>query len=73
MDIQSYESFRDAIQQVLMSSDCPMTWTAIRTQAGLEQKFPNNQWVRRMEQDIGLVRAKARGQTVWSIGKGASS
>jgi hypothetical protein len=35
-----------------------MTWTEIRTEATLPQKFPNNQWVHRMEQDIGLIRER---------------
>jgi len=33
-----------------------MTWTQIREEAGLLQKFPNNKWVRRLEDDIGLMR-----------------
>jgi hypothetical protein len=30
----------------------------VRTTANLPQAFPNNQWVHRMESDIGLVRRR---------------
>jgi hypothetical protein len=51
----TYEEFRDAVRNVLCSNS-PLTWTEVRTAAKLPQKFPNNKWVRRMEDDIGLVR-----------------
>ncbi len=63
----SYEEFRDSIQQVLRQSG-PLTWTEIRTIAKLPEKFPNNKWVRRMEQDIRLKRDKdAHGIFKWKI------
>jgi hypothetical protein len=55
----SYEEFRDKIKQVLGRASRPLTWTEIRTEAGLSQMYPNNQWVRRMEQDIKLYRQRA--------------
>jgi DNA-directed RNA polymerase subunit RPC12/RpoP len=54
----TYENFSNKIAQTLKSSSGPLTWTEIRTLAGLPQKFPNNEWVRRMERDIGLKRTK---------------
>lgn len=64
----SYEEFRDRIKTVLNSSKEPMTWTEIRTTAKLAQKFPNNQWVHRMEQDISLVREKDKNGIIhWNL------
>lgn len=54
----SYEDFRDKIAGVLKAAAKPLTWTEIRTQAALPQAFPNNQWVHRMEKDIGLTRRR---------------
>ena len=55
----SYEEFRDRIRDTLLD-ESPLSWTEIRTTARLPQKFPNNVWVRRMEQDIGLIRERDR-------------
>jgi hypothetical protein len=53
-----YETFRDKIAASLRQSGKPLTWTEVRTAANLPQAFPNNQWVYRMETDIGLVRRR---------------
>lgn len=63
----SYEEFRDRIQNVLKSEPEGLTWTEIRKRADLYQKFPANQWVRRMEKDIGLIRTRKAGKTTWSL------
>ena len=52
----TYEEFRDRVKSTLRSG--PLTWTEIRTGSKLPEKFPNNKWVRRMEEDIGLKREK---------------
>jgi DNA-directed RNA polymerase subunit RPC12/RpoP len=63
----TYEDFRDTVQQTLKQTG-PLTWTEIRTRAKLPEKFPNNKWVRRMEQDIALKRNKdANGIIKWKI------
>lgn len=54
----TYESFRDKIAATLGEAGKPLTWTEVRTKANLPQAFPNNQWVHRMESDIGLVRRR---------------
>jgi len=54
----SYEDFRDKIVATLKASGQPLTWTDIRTRGGLPQMFPNNGWVRRMENDVGLHRQR---------------
>ena len=64
----TYENFRDRIEKVLREAGKELTWTEIRTVAQLPQKFPNNQWVHRMEQDIGLKREKdAHGIIHWKL------
>jgi hypothetical protein len=63
----SYEEFQEKIRCTL-GDGSPRTWTEIRTITRLPQKFPNNVWVRRMEQDIGLVRERDRhGIIQWSL------
>src|SRR2546428_10006770 len=64
----SYEDFRDKVRATLQGARRPMTWTEIRTTAGLPQMFPNNQWVHRMEKDIGLGREKdQKGIIHWTL------
>jgi len=55
-NVAGYEQFRDAIRTVLEANPDGMDWTSIRTAAKLPQRFPHNVWVRRLENDIGLVR-----------------
>ena len=40
----SYKDFQKKIVDVLKSSTQPLTWTEVRTQAGLPHMFPNNKW-----------------------------
>lgn len=64
----TYEDFRDKIRKTLQEEG-PLTWTEIRTKANLPEKFPNNQWVHRLENDIGLKRNKdSHGIIKWSLG-----
>ena len=66
--MSTYEDFRDVIRRTLKSATSPLTWTEIRTNAKLPQMFPNNQWVRRMEKDIKLVRQRdAHGIIQWRL------
>ena len=68
--MMTYEQFRDKINGVLKEAGHSLTWTEIRTKALLPQAFPNNQWVHRMEGDIGLVRWKdGHGITHWGFKK----
>jgi DNA-directed RNA polymerase subunit RPC12/RpoP len=63
----TYEDFRDLIRQTLRNGR-RLTWTEIRTETKLPQSFPNNQWVRRLEQDIGLERIRdAHGIIHWGL------
>ena len=61
------EDFRSKIKNTLEASG-PITWTEIRTIAKLPEKFPNNKWVRRMEQDIALKRERdVHGIIKWKV------
>ena len=46
------------VRAVLLKAEGPLTWTELRTEARLPQAFPNNQWVHRLENDIGLRRER---------------
>lgn len=64
----SYEAFRDKIAATLREAGKPLTWTEVRTKANLPQAFPNNQWVHRMESDVGLVRRReSSGMIHWLL------
>ena len=66
---KGYEGFKTSIQKILRRSKNPLTWAEIKERGGFEQKVPNNKWVKRMEDDIGLVREKTKdGKTVWRLG-----
>jgi hypothetical protein len=64
----SYEEFCQNIQSILTAPEVQLTWTEIRTHAKLPQKFPNNKWVHRMEEDIGLRRERDKNGIIqWRI------
>jgi hypothetical protein len=66
--MMTYEQFRNKIAKTLKEAGGPLTWTEIRTTAKLPQAFPNNQWVHRMEKDIGLERKRdAHGIIHWKL------
>ena len=66
--MMTYDDFKDKIESVLRKSGPLLTWTEIRTKAGLPQLFPNNQWVRKMEKDIGLKRIRdSHGIIHWQL------
>ncbi|MDP2719372.1 MAG: hypothetical protein Q8P44_06035 [Dehalococcoidia bacterium] len=64
----TYEEFSGKIKKVLKSSGQLLTWTEVRTTAKLPQKWPNNQWVHRMEKDINLIRERDSNSIIrWQI------
>lgn len=64
----TYDHFKEQVEKTLRAARTPLTWTEIRTSAQLPQLFPNNQWVHRMEKDIGLERKKdAHGIIQWQL------
>lgn len=65
-----FEEFRDKVSEALMTTDHPMTWTELRTATGLPQKFPNNRWVHRLEDEIGLQRNRDKqGIIHWELSR----
>jgi len=62
-----YEEFKETVKEVLEDSDEGMTWSEIKEEGGLPQKVPNNVWVSQLEDEIGLVRGKEAGRTVWKL------
>jgi hypothetical protein len=63
-----YDDFKTRIEETLRNAGKDLTWTEIRTVAQLPQKWPNNQWVHRLEKDIGLQRKKdAHGIIHWRL------
>lgn len=68
-DSVGYDNFKDKIEEILKTSEIPLTWTQIKEKAGFTQKVPNNKWVRQMENDIGLKREKDKKtkKILWSI------
>jgi len=64
----TYDDFKSNVQAALKASASPLTWTEVRTAAALPQMFPNNQWVHRMEKDIGLIRKRGSDGTIhWQL------
>jgi len=63
-----YEEFKRIVKEELQKTSDGLTWTQIRQRRPeLYQKFPANQWVRRMEKDIGLTRSTLAGRTIWRL------
>ena len=64
----TYEEFKQIIEEELKKAPNGLTWTQIRERRPeLYQRFTANQWVRRMEKDIGLIRSKKAGKTYWRL------
>jgi hypothetical protein len=67
-ETNNYDDFRNKIQKTLRNADTSLTWTEIRTKAGLSQLLPNNKWVKRLENDIGLLRERdSRNIILWKL------
>lgn len=62
-----YDDFRDEIRKVLESEPKGLTWTEIKTRLQLSQRTPYHKWVKRMEKEIGLIREKKKGKTIWRL------
>ncbi len=62
-----YEEFREAIRSELASNPDGLRWSELRTRLQLDQKVPNNIWVRRLERDIRLLRVKDVIGTRWRL------
>lgn len=65
--VSPYEKFKMQIETALKAEPNGLTWTEIKQRLNLPQRVPNNQWVRKMEADIGLTRTKEARGIVWRI------
>ena len=63
-----YEEFLEKVRATLEDEPEGLSWSQVRTKAGLPQKAPNNKWVRRLERDLGLKRSLVSGKgTIWRL------
>lgn len=62
-----YEEFKNSIKNILERHPSGLTWTQIRDKLNLPQKYPNNQWVKRLENEIGLARIKIGNISYWNF------
>ena len=65
---QQYPVFREAVKKVLSDAEEPLGWSEIREMAGLRWLRPSCFWVKRLEDEIGLIRRRKNGEKLWSLG-----
>ncbi|MCW6159684.1 MAG: DUF488 domain-containing protein [Candidatus Micrarchaeales archaeon] len=65
----SYEEFKSKILALLNSRQQGFIWQEIKERLSLEQKVPNNKWVRKLEKEINLRRMKYDGAIHWYLDK----
>lgn len=63
-----YVEFRDTIHRELIENPEGFTWVELKVRLNLPYEQPCPTWVNRMEQEIGLVRARgAKCAYLWKI------
>ena len=63
-----YVDFRDSICRELRRSRTGLTWRQLKERLDLPYKTPCPEWVKRMEQESGLLRAPGSGRSyVWRV------
>ena len=63
-----YVEFRDVIHKELIENPEGLTWTELKGRLGLPYEQPCPDWINRMEQEIGLTRARgAKRAHTWKI------
>ncbi|HSR29034.1 MAG TPA: hypothetical protein VLY63_00615 [Anaerolineae bacterium] len=63
-----YMEFQNAILEELLENPAGLTWAELRERRNLPYKQPCPEWVKRMEEDVGLSRARGSGRAyVWKI------
>jgi hypothetical protein len=66
-----FVEFRDLIHEELRRNPSGRTWAELKDQLQLPYERPCPTWVRRLEQEIGLVRTKRSGAALfWTIADG---
>jgi hypothetical protein len=65
-----YVNFRDAIQSELRRVPAGLTWAQLKQRLKLPYKTPCPEWVKQMEQEIGLSRQRGSGRAfTWRVPK----
>lgn len=63
-----YVDFRDSIREALLQNPEGLTWVQLKEMLELPYRRPCPTWVKRMEQENGLQRARGQGRAfVWKI------
>jgi hypothetical protein len=63
-----YMEFRDEIQRELIETPEGFTWVELKQRLSLPYEQPCPNWVKRMEQEIGLTRARGvKRAYLWKI------
>jgi len=65
-----YVDFRDVILEELRQNLAGLTWAELKERLDLPYDRPCPTWVKRMESEVGLSRAKGSGRAcVWRVAK----
>lgn len=63
-----YVDFRDMIREELHQNSAGLTWAELKERLDLPYDRPCPTWVKRMEQEVGLSKAKGPGRAyVWKV------
>jgi len=64
----TYTAFKTVIRSKLQREPDGVPWSAIRDSLNLPYDRPCPEWVKRLEQDIGLIRSKKNGRAyLWHL------
>lgn len=64
---KTYEEFRAQVEKGLRDEREGITWMQLREKEKIDSKRPFNQWVRKLDKDLGLIREKREGKTYWRL------
>ena len=63
-----YVDFRDSIRDELKRNPSGLTWPELRDRLDLPYASPCGEWVKRLEDEIGLSRTKGTGRAfTWKL------
>jgi hypothetical protein len=66
-----YVDFRDSIRNELRRNPKGLTWKELKERLDLPYESPCQTWVHKLEEEIGLRRAKGSGRAyVWTVRRG---
>jgi hypothetical protein len=67
-----YTEFRDSIQAELQRTPAGLCWKDLKQRLQLPYERPCSTWIRRLESDIGLARARKGSMYLWMISAGSA-